>query len=121
MATLADAVELANEFAPEHLELLVAQPDALLPHIRHAGAVFVGPDTPEAVGDYLAGPNHTLPTSGTARFAGALGVETFMTNMSLVHYTRQALAATGEHVMAMAASEGLHSHGESVRWRLKKD
>ena len=121
VATLADAVELANEFAPEHLELLVAQPDALLPHIRHAGAVFVGPDTPEAVGDYLAGPNHTLPTSGTARFAGALGVETFMTNMSLVHYTRQALAATGEHVMAMAASEGLHSHGESVRWRLKKD
>lgn len=121
VATLADAVELANEFAPEHLELLVAQPDALLPRIRHAGAVFVGPETPEAVGDYLAGPNHTLPTSGTARFAGALGVETFMTNMSLIHYTHQALAATGEHVMAMAASEGLHGHGESVRRRLKKD
>ncbi|WP_034416332.1 histidinol dehydrogenase [Candidatus Synechococcus spongiarum] len=121
VATLADAVKLANEFAPEHLELLVARPDALLPRIRHAGAVFVGPETPEAVGDYLAGPNHTLPTSGTARFAGALGVETFMTNMSLIHYTHQALAATGEHVMAMAASEGLHSHGESVRRRLKKD
>lgn len=121
VATLEDAVELANEFAPEHLELLVAQPDALLPGIRHAGAVFIGPETPEAVGDYLAGPNHTLPTSGTARFAGALGVENFMTNMSLIRYTHEALAATGQHVMAMAASEGLHSHGESVRRRLKKD
>ena len=121
VATLEDAVELANEFAPEHLELLVAQPYALLPGIRHAGAVFIGPETPEAVGDYLAGPNHTLPTSGTARFAGALGVENFMTNMSLIRYTREALAATGQHVMAMAASEGLHSHGESVRRRLKKD
>ena len=119
VATLEEAVELANEFAPEHLELLVAQPDALLPRIRHAGAVFIGPDTPEAVGDYLAGPNHTLPTSGTARFASALGVETFMTNTSLIHYTHGALAATGPHVMAMAASEGLHSHGESVRRRLK--
>ncbi len=119
VATLEDAVELANEFAPEHLELLVARPDKLLHRIRHAGAVFVGQETPEAVGDYLAGPNHTLPTSGTARFAGALGVETFMTNMSLIHYTRQALVATGEHVMAMAASEGLHSHGESVRRRLQ--
>ena len=118
VATLEEAVVLANEFAPEHLELLVAHPDALLPSIRHAGAVFVGPQTPEAVGDYLAGPNHTLPTSGTARFAGALGVETFMTNMSLIHYTHHALAATGQHVMALAASEGLHSHGESVRRRL---
>lgn len=119
--TLEDAVDLANEFAPEHLELLVAQPDALLPRIRHAGAVFVGPETPEAVGDYLAGPNHTLPTSGTARFSGALGVETFMTNMSLIHYTHQALTAAGQHVMALAASEGLYSHGESVRRRLQKD
>ena len=119
VATLGEAVALANEFAPEHLELLVDDPDGLLPHVRHAGAVFVGADTPEAVGDYLAGPNHTLPTSGTARFAGALGVETFMTNMSLIRYNRPALAATGGHVMAMAASEGLHSHGESVRRRLK--
>ncbi|MXZ83316.1 MAG: histidinol dehydrogenase [Synechococcus sp. SB0666_bin_14] len=119
VATLAEAVDLANEFAPEHLELLVAQPDELLPRIRHAGAVFIGPETPEAVGDYLAGPNHTLPTSGTARFAGALGVEAFMTNMSLIRYTHGALEATGQHVMAMAASEGLHSHGESVRRRLK--
>lgn len=120
VASLEDAVELSNDFAPEHLELLVAQPDALLPLIRHAGAVFIGPDTPEAVGDYLAGPNHTLPTSGTARFAGALGVETFMTNMSLIHYTREALTATGQQVMTLAASEGLHSHGESVRRRLKQ-
>ncbi len=118
--TLEDAVELANGFAPEHLELLVAQPDALLPSLRHAGAIFIGPETPEAVGDYLAGPNHTLPTSGTARFAGALGVETFMTNTSLIRYTQKALAATGEHVMALAASEGLHSHRESVRRRLER-
>ena len=120
VATLEDAVGLANDFAPEHLELLVAEPEPLLPRIRHAGAVFVGSETPEAVGDYLAGPNHTLPTSGTARFAGALGVETFMTNTSLIRYTRQALAATGGHVIAMATSEGLHSHGESVRRRLNK-
>lgn len=118
---LQEAAELANTFAPEHLELMVADPEALLPHIRHAGAIFLGADSPEAVGDYLAGPNHTLPTSGMARFSGALGVETFMTHTSLIGFNRQALAATGRQVMRLAAAEGLHSHGESIRRRLPRD
>jgi histidinol dehydrogenase len=78
----------------------------------------MGPHTPEAVGDYLAGPNHTLPTSGTARFAGALSVETFLRHTSLIHFNRAALEATGAAVITLAESEGLHSHAESVRRRL---
>ena len=120
VSRLRQAVELSNAFAPEHLELMVADPEALLPHIRHAGAIFLGVDSPEAVGDYLAGPNHTLPTSGMARFSGALGVETFMTHTSLIGFNRQALVETGHHVMTLALAEGLHSHAESVRRRLER-
>ncbi|MFM1799000.1 MAG: hypothetical protein RLZZ117_1278 [Cyanobacteriota bacterium] len=116
---LATAVRLSDGFAPEHLELLVDQPESLLESIRHAGAIFLGPHSPEAVGDYLAGPNHTLPTGGTARFAGALSVETFLRHTSLIAFNRAALEATGEAVMALARSEGLHSHAESVRRRLE--
>jgi histidinol dehydrogenase len=115
---LAVAAELSDRFAPEHLELLVADPEPLADRIRHAGAIFLGPWSPEAVGDYLAGPNHTLPTSGTARFAGALSVETFMRHTSLIRFNRRALEATGPAVMELARSEGLHSHAESVRLRL---
>lgn len=89
--SLKAAAALSNEFAPEHLELEVADPWALLEDIRHAGAIFLGSSTPEAVGDYLAGPNHTLPTSGTARFASALGVETFMKYSTLIQYSSAAL------------------------------
>ena len=96
----------------------MADPFELLPQIRHAGAVFLGHQTPEAAGDYLAGPNHTLPTSGTARFAGALSVETFLRHTSLIHFNRAALEATGAAVITLAESEGLHSHAESVRRRL---
>ncbi len=112
------AARLSDGFAPEHLELLVEDPEPLAARIRHAGAIFLGPFSPEAVGDYLAGPNHTLPTGGTARFAGALSVETFLRHTSLIHFNRQALEATGEAVMELARSEGLHSHGDSVRRRL---
>lgn len=115
---LAEAASLSDRFAPEHLELLVADPEPLAERIRHAGAIFLGPWTPEAVGDYLAGPNHTLPTSGTARFAGALSVETFLRHTSLIGFNRQALEATAEAVVELAESEGLHSHAESVRRRL---
>ena len=87
--------------------------------IQHAGAIFLGAWTPEAVGDYLAGPNHTLPTSGTARFAGALSVETFLRHTSLIQFNRAALEATGPAVITLAESEGLHSHAESVRRRLQ--
>ena len=115
---LAEAAELSDRFAPEHLELLVEDPEALADRIHHAGAIFLGPWTPEAVGDYLAGPNHTLPTSGTARFAGALSVETFLRHTSLIRFNRAALEATAEAVITLANSEGLHSHAESVRRRL---
>jgi len=116
--SLATAAELSDRFAPEHLELLVEDPEPLAERIRHAGAIFLGPDSPEAVGDYLAGPNHTLPTSGTARFAGALSVETFLRHTSLIRFNPAALAATGPAVVTLAESEGLHSHAESVRRRL---
>ena len=116
--SLGRAAQLSDCFAPEHLELLVEDPEILAEQIKHAGAIFMGPYTPEAVGDYLAGPNHTLPTAGTARFAGALSVETFMRHTSLIRFNREALEATGSAVITLAESEGLHSHAESVRRRL---
>jgi histidinol dehydrogenase len=115
---LIEAARLSDRFAPEHLELLVEEPEPLADRILHAGAIFLGPFSPEAVGDYLAGPNHTLPTSGTARFAGALCVETFLRHTSLIRFNQAALAATGAAVVTLAESEGLHSHAESVRRRL---
>jgi histidinol dehydrogenase len=116
---LLSAAQLSDRFAPEHLELQVERPEPLADTIQNAGAIFLGAWTPEAVGDYLAGPNHTLPTSGTARFAGALSVETFLRHTSLIQFNRQALEATGQAVTTLADSEGLHSHAESVRRRLR--
>lgn len=118
-ADLPEAAQLSNLFAPEHLELEVEDPWALLEKIRHAGAIFLGHATPEAVGDYLAGPSHILPTSGTARFASGVGVETFMKASSLVQYTPQALAEVGEAIDQLTLSEGLFSHNDSVRLRLQ--
>ncbi|AFY67377.1 histidinol dehydrogenase [Geitlerinema sp. PCC 7407] len=115
--SLEEAAELSNEFAPEHLELEVAEPWDLLEHIRHAGAIFLGCSTPEAVGDYLAGPNHTLPTSGSARYASALSVETFMKHSSIIHYSPAALQNVAGAVEALAIAEGLPSHADSVRLR----
>jgi len=116
--SLERAATLSDRFAPEHLELLVQDPETLAGRIRQAGAIFLGAHTPEAAGDYLAGPNHTLPTGGTARFSGALSVETFLHHTSLISFTRTALEATGPSIVTLAASEGLHSHAESVRLRL---
>lgn len=115
--TLEQAAELSNEFATEHLELEVEDPWALLPKIRHAGAIFLGHATPEAVGDYLAGPNHTLPTSGSARYASPLGVETFLKHSSLIQYTQPALESVAKAIDVLAAAEGLPSHGASVTLR----
>ncbi len=112
------AAELSNQFAPEHLEIETIDPWALIDRIRHAGAIFLGDSTPEAVGDYLAGPNHTLPTSGAARYASALGVETFMKHSSLIQYSPSALDKVGNAIQALTKAEGLFSHGESVRLRL---
>jgi len=113
------AAELSNEFAPEHLELEVADPWALLDKIRHAGAIFLGSSTPEAVGDYLAGPNHTLPTSGTARYASPLGVETFMKHSSLIQYSPTALQKVSDAIDLLATTEGLQSHADSIRLRVR--
>jgi histidinol dehydrogenase len=113
------AAELSNEFAPEHLELEVADPWALLEKIRHAGAIFLGASTPEAVGDYLAGPNHTLPTSGAARYASPLGVETFMKHSSLIQYSPIALQKVAGAIDLLATAEGLESHADSVRLRVR--
>jgi histidinol dehydrogenase len=114
------AAELSNEFAPEHLELEVQEPWEILEKIRHAGAIFLGNSTPEAVGDYLAGPNHTLPTSGTARYASALGVETFMKHSSLIQYSPTALQKVSNAIQILAQAEGLPSHADSVRLRTEK-
>ncbi|ASC72757.1 Histidinol dehydrogenase 2 [Halomicronema hongdechloris C2206] len=115
--SLEAAAELSNQFAPEHLELEVADPWQLLEHIRHAGAIFLGHHTPEAVGDYLAGPNHTLPTSGAARYASALGAETFMKHSSLIQYSPVALHKVAGAIDVLTQAEGLPSHGASVQRR----
>ena len=109
---------LSDLFAPEHLELLVERPEPLADRIQNAGAIFLGPWTPEAAGDYLAGPNHTLPTCGASRFSGALSVETFMKHTSLINFNKTALDSTASAIRELANSEGLHSHAESVRRRI---
>jgi histidinol dehydrogenase len=119
--SLAAAAELSNEFAPEHLELEIKDPWALLPQIRHAGAIFLGYSTPEAVGDYLAGPNHTLPTSGAARYASALGVETFLKHSSIIQYSQTALQNVASAIDVLATAEGLPSHADSVRRRTQQE
>ncbi|MCI5117096.1 MAG: histidinol dehydrogenase [Candidatus Electrothrix sp. LOE1_4_5] len=112
-------VQLANEIAIEHLELQVEEPWQWLPMIKHAGAIFLGAHTPEAAGDYVAGPNHVLPTMGTARISSALGVETFLKKSSIISYSRQALLNDAEHIQRLANLEGLSAHANSVRVRVK--
>lgn len=116
-AELAEAIELANRIAAEHLELMIAEPFSWLASIRHAGAIFLGSHTPEAAGDYLAGPNHVLPTMGTARFSSALGVETFVKKSSLISYTPAALAADLPAIDRLARLEGLTGHARSATIR----
>jgi histidinol dehydrogenase len=118
---IAAAIELANSAAPEHLEILTADPFAQLPAVRHAGAVFLGPYSPEPLGDYLAGPDHILPTGGTARFYSVLSVETFMKRTSVIAYTEPALAAVSEDVIRLASAEGLEAHANAVRIRRHQD
>jgi len=117
----AEAMLVANVVAPEHLEILTAEAESLLPLVRSAGAVFLGPYAPASVGDYLAGPNHVLPTSRTARFASALRVDDFRTHIHAVSLDGDALSRLTPHVVAMAEAEGLAAHGESVRRRLDPD
>ena len=111
------AVEVVNLIAPEHLELCVDDPFAMLPQIRNAGSIFLGRHTPEALGDYFAGPNHTLPTSGTARFSSPLSVDDFVKKSSYLYYTEEALAPVADRIADFAQREGLHAHGQSVTVR----
>jgi len=118
---LATAVDFANELSPEHLELCVSEPDALLPAIKNAGAIFIGPWSPEPLGDYFAGTNHVLPTSGTARFFSPLGTADFIKKISLIRYTREDLADCWRAVADFAEAEKLEAHAESVRVRFGAD
>jgi len=111
---LRTVIEIANEIAPEHLELCVDQPFDLLDSIRHAGSIFMGRNCPEALGDYLAGPNHTLPTQGTARFSSPLSVDDFVKKTQYTYYTKEALAGVAEDVAAFARMEGLTAHARSA-------
>ncbi|KPQ08263.1 MAG: histidinol dehydrogenase HisD [Rhodobacteraceae bacterium HLUCCA12] len=117
---LDEAADLSNRFAPEHLELSLDDPEALLPRIRHAGAVFLGHWTPEAIGDYVGGPNHVLPTARSARFSSGLSVLDFMKRTTLARMTPQALQAIGPSAERLAKSESLEAHGLSVRARLDR-
>jgi len=114
------AVAVANVIAPEHLELQVSDPEALLPDVKHAGAVFCGPWSPASVGDYAAGPNHVLPTYGSARFSGALRVDDFCKHVHVVTLDEGALRTLAPHVQAMAEAEGLAAHADSVRQRVER-
>ena len=114
-----EAVELVNEFAAEHLSLQVAEPVKLLKEIRHAGAVFLGSYTPQTMGDYVAGPNHTLPTGGTARFFSPLSVDDFVKKTSVVMYNKGALKKDGVVASRLAEIEGLTAHSEAVKIRMK--
>ncbi len=116
---LEQAAELANQFAPEHLELLVEDPEALLPNIKAAGTVFVGPFTPEPVGDYVAGPSHVLPTGGTARFFSGLSVHDFMRRTTVISYSEHALQRISADVKRLALAEGLDAHARSAAIRFE--
>ena len=117
---LAEAADVSNAIAPEHLELSVEQPFELLAHIRNAGAIFLGHYTPESVGDYVAGPNHVLPTGGTARFFSPLSTDDFMKRSSLLFYSKKGLDAVGDAVTRIADIEGLQAHGNTIRVRMGK-
>jgi histidinol dehydrogenase len=118
---LDEAAEIANFIAPEHLELSIEDPDAMLPKIRHAGAIFMGRNTCEALGDYCAGPNHVLPTSRTARFSSPLGVYDFQKRSSLINVSAAGAKTLGEIASALAYGEGLQAHGRSAEYRMGRN
>lgn len=114
-----EAIALMNEIAPEHLEVITKEPMALLDGIKHAGAIFLGENTPEPIGDYIAGPNHTLPTGGTAKFYSPLSVEHFLKKSSIISMSKEGITEIGEACALLANSEGLTAHEQSVRMRLQ--
>ena len=120
-SSMAEAIDIANRIAPEHLELCVDDPFPLLERVKNAGSVFLGRSCPEALGDYFAGPNHTLPTSGTARFSSALSVDDFVKKTQFIYYTEDALRKAADDVMCFAEREGLSAHARSIAVRVKED
>ena len=114
-------MKASNLIAPEHLELCVSDPFALLPLVKNAGSIFLGKYTPEALGDYFAGPNHTLPTSGTARFSSPLSVDDFIKKSSFIYYTEEALKKAAADIETFAETEGLTAHANSIRVRFEKE
>jgi histidinol dehydrogenase len=121
VSSLDKAIELVNRIAPEHLELAVENPEELLFEVKNAGAVFLGHYTPEAMGDYLAGPNHVLPTMGLARFASALSADKFLKKINFLKYSKLALLAQAKEVITLANAENLFAHAQAVRVRLEEN
>lgn len=119
--TLAEGIDVVNQLAPEHLEILTEDPMKLLAFIENAGAIFLGPYSSEPVGDYFAGPNHILPTNGTARFSSPVNVDDFLKKSSLIYYSKEALMANGDKIMTLARHEGLEGHARAIEIRLEKE
>jgi len=120
VAAIEEACDLADRMAPEHLEIVTAHPERVMANIRHAGAIFLGPSTPEAMGDYIAGPNHVLPTSRTARFSSGLSVLDFMKRTTLLQCSPETLSAIGPDAIALAEAEGLDAHARAIAARLNR-
>ncbi|MDR2994107.1 MAG: histidinol dehydrogenase, partial [Bacillus cereus] len=119
--SLEEAFQLSNEIAPEHLELHLKEPMNALDYVKHAGSIFLGPYAPEPLGDYLAGPNHVLPTSGTARFFSPLSVDDFVKKSSFISYTEEALKSVQHHIVELANKEGLHAHARAIQMRFEEE
>ncbi|QGQ93754.1 histidinol dehydrogenase [Paenibacillus psychroresistens] len=121
VSSLDEGIDIVNQLAPEHLELMVSEPFQYLGRIENAGAIFLGPYSSEPVGDYWAGPNHILPTNGTARFSSPLNVDDFMKKSSVIYYSKEALMANGRQIMTLAKHEGLEGHARAIEVRLQKE
>lgn len=119
--SIEEGISVVNQLAPEHLEVLTADPMKLLGHIENAGAIFLGPYSSEPVGDYFAGPNHIIPTNGTARFSSPVNVDDFLKKSSLIYYSKEALMANGDKIMTLARHEGLEGHARAIEIRLEKE
>nr|WP_028609168.1 histidinol dehydrogenase [Paenibacillus harenae] len=119
--SLEAGIDVVNQLAPEHLEVLTVDPMRLLGHIQNAGAIFLGPYSSEPVGDYFAGPNHIIPTNGTARFSSPVNVDDFLKKSSLIYYSKEALMANGDKIMTLARHEGLEGHARAIEVRLEKE
>ncbi|HIW34652.1 MAG TPA: histidinol dehydrogenase, partial [Candidatus Paenibacillus intestinavium] len=119
--SIEEGIKVVNQLAPEHLEIITEDPMSLLASIENAGAIFLGPYSSEPVGDYFAGPNHIIPTNGTARFSSPVNVDDFLKKSSLIYYSKQALMNNGDKIMTLARHEGLEGHARAIEMRLNKE